>query len=102
MDYVAFLRFRPSISGAERDAALKRRASWQYPAGMQLIAEFWPTSADIQVVSIFSTTEFGPVMELVLEWSDVFDISVHPAVSVEDGLRIGAEALGNLARLAQP
>jgi hypothetical protein len=100
MDYLAFLRFRPSVPATERDAALKRRAGWQYPADMRLIAEYWPTSSEIQVVSIFSATEFPPVMQLVLEWSDVFDISGHPAVSVEDGLRIGEDVVGKLARLA--
>ena len=67
---------------------------------MKLIAEYWPTSTDITVVSIFSATEFAPVMEFVLEWSDAFDINVHPAVSAEEGLKIGAAALGKLARLA--
>ena len=101
MDYVAFLKFRPSISAAERDAALVRRASWQYPAGLQVIAEFWPSAADIQVVSIFSANEYGPVMELLLEWGDVFEIAVHPAVSAEDGLKIGADVAGKVPRMAQ-
>ena len=52
------------------------------------------------MVSIFSATEFAPVMEFVLEWNDAFDINVHPAVSAEEGLKIGAAALGKLARLA--
>jgi hypothetical protein len=39
-------------------------------------------------------------MELVLDWNDVFAISVHPAVSAEEGLKIGAETIGKLARLA--
>jgi hypothetical protein len=46
VDYVAFLSFRPSVATTERDAALARRASWQYPAGIKLIAEYWPSSAD--------------------------------------------------------
>jgi hypothetical protein len=29
MDYVALLSFRPSVSAADRDAALMRRAGWQ-------------------------------------------------------------------------
>lgn len=53
MDYVAFLGFRPSISPAERDAALMRRAGWDYPQGIRLIAEYGPTAAGTQVVSIF-------------------------------------------------
>jgi hypothetical protein len=101
MEYVALLRFRSSVSGAERDAALVRRAAWQYPAGVSVIAEYWPASDDVQVVSIFSADNFASIFEFELEWSDVFDIDVSPAVSADDGLRIGADVFGRLKRLQQ-
>lgn len=98
MDYVALLRFRSSVTGAERDAALARRAAWQYPAGARLIAEYWPMSGDVQVVSIFSTDDITAVMEFQFEWGDVFDIDVSPAVSSDEGLRVGPEVFGRLTR----
>ncbi len=101
MDYVAMLRFRSSTTGAERDAALMRRAAWEYPAGIRLIAEYWPLTSDVQVVSIFSTDDIAAVMELNFEWNDAFDIDVIPAVSAEEGLRIGPEVFGRLKRLQQ-
>jgi len=101
MDFVAFLSFKPSISAAERDQGLARRAAWQYPKGIRLIAEYWPASATAQVVSIFSADSFEPIMELDLEWSDVFDIDVSPAVSAEEGLKTGVEVFGRLPRLQQ-
>jgi hypothetical protein len=99
MDFVAFLSFKPSLSTAERDGGLARRAVWQYPKGIHLIAEYWPASGAVQVVSIFSADDYEPIMELELEWNDVFDIDVSPAVSAEDGLKMGAEVFGRLARL---
>lgn len=101
MDYVALLRYRSSVSAAERDAALVRRTAWQYPAGITVIAEYWPTSADVAVVSIFSTDDIAAIMELDFEWSDVFDIDISPAVSADDGLRLGPEVFGRLKRLQQ-
>ena len=101
MDFVAFLRFRASVSAADRDAALMRRAGWQYPAGISLIAEYWPSSSDVAVVSIFSTDDPAAIMELQYEWNDVFDISVSPAVSAETGLQIGPDVFGRLQRLQQ-
>lgn len=101
MDYVALLKFRSSVSAADRDAALMRRAQWQYPAGVRVIAEYWPVAADLQVVSVFSADDFSAVMELVLEWGDVFDINVYPAVSADEGLRIGGEVFGRLTRFQQ-
>jgi hypothetical protein len=99
MDYVALLTFRSSISAAERDAALMRRASWQYPDGIRPIAEYWPSAAAVQVVSIFSADSYASIMELVLEWGDVFDIDVHPAVSAAEGLEIGPAVFGRLHRV---
>ena len=99
MDYVALLRNRPHVPSAERDAALVRRTTWEYPAGIQVKAEYWPMSSDVQVVSIISTDDPAAIMELMFEWNDVFDIDVSPAVSAEEGLRIGPDVFGRLPRM---
>jgi hypothetical protein len=101
MDYVALLSFRDSVSAADRDAALMRRAGWQYPEGTKPIAEYWPLGSDVQVVTIFSTDSTAALFELELEWGDVFDMKIHPAVSADEGLKIGPEVVGNLMRLKQ-
>jgi hypothetical protein len=97
--YVALLSFRPSVSGAGRDAALIRRAGWQYPAGDTLIAEYWPLAADLQVISILSSDDIAAIMEVIFQRNDVFDVAVHPAVSAEQGLQLGAEVFARLPRL---
>ena len=99
MDYVALLTFRTSVPADERDAGLARRAAWQYPDNIRVIAEYWPMSAGPQVISIFSTEDPGAIMQLELEWNDVFDINVYPAVSADDGLKIGMDVFGKLQRL---
>jgi Protein of unknown function (DUF3303) len=101
VDFVALLSFRPTVPAAERDGALMRRSTWQYPPGVQVIAEYWPSSASVQVVSIFSADSSEALLELELEWSDVFDIAIYPAVSAEEGLRMGPDVFGRLARLQQ-
>jgi Domain of unknown function (DUF3303) len=95
------LTFRSSVSAADRDAALMRRAAWKYPDGIRMIAEYWPMSSSVQVVAIFSADNVAQVMELEFEWSDVFDIDIHPAVSAEEGLQIGPEVFGRLPRMQQ-
>jgi len=99
MDFVALLKFRSSISAAEADAGLGRRAAWKYPDGIQVIAEYWPLSSAVQVVSILSAESVEKVMELVFEWNDIFDIDVYPAVSAEEGLRVGPELFARLTRM---
>ena len=38
-------------------------------------------------------------MEVEFEWNDVFDVTVIPAISAEEGLRIGPEVFGRLPRM---
>ena len=101
MEFVALLRFRPSVPAAERDAALMRRAGWQVPDGLKVIAEYWPLSGEYQVVTVFSAETIAPIMEVEFEWDDVFDMTVTPAVSAEEGLRIGPEVIGRIPRMQQ-
>jgi hypothetical protein len=98
MEFVALLKFRPSVPAAERDAALMRRAGWQYPDGLKVIAEYWPLSGEYQVVTVFSAESVAPLMEVEFEWDDVFDMTVTPAVSADEGLRIGPEIFGRIPR----
>jgi len=101
MEFIGLLRFRPSVPAAERDAALMRRANWQYPDGVKVIAEYWPAWGEYQVVTAFSAETYAPIMEIEFEWNDVFDVTVVPAVSAEEGLRIGPEVFARLPRMRQ-
>ena len=56
-------------------------------------------SGDLQVVTIFSADDIGAVWEVVAEWEDVFDIDVSPAISAEEGLKVGPGVFGRLQRL---
>jgi Protein of unknown function (DUF3303) len=93
MDFVALLKFRSSLSAADADAALGRRVAWKYPDGVKMIAEYWPLSTAVPVVSIMSADSMEKILEFFFEWNDVFDIDVHPAVSAEEGLQNRAGGL---------
>ncbi len=102
MDYVALLKFRSSVPAAERDASLARRAGWQYPEGVRVIAEYWPLSSVVTVVGIWSAESIEKLMEVLFQWNDVFDIDIYPAVSAEEGLRLGPDVFARLPRMQQP
>jgi hypothetical protein len=99
MDYVGRLRFRDGASSAERDAALARRAAWDYPSGVAPIAEYWPMSGDVTVITIFSADDIAAVWQLAAEWDDVFHVDICPAVSAEEGLKIGMDVFSRLTRM---
>jgi len=93
----------PSCCGSSESPwpLLGRRAAWKYPEGIQVIAEYWPLSSAVQVVSILAAESIEKIMEIVFEWNDIFDIDVYPAVSAEEGLRIGPEVFARLPRMQQ-
>jgi hypothetical protein len=87
------LNWKSGLTQEQMDGSLARRAGWKYPDGVKLVAEAWPMSPAPAVVSIFETDDISTIMQITFAWGDVFDISVYPAVSAEEGLRIGAAAM---------
>jgi hypothetical protein len=93
VDYVMFLSWKQGVTRDQQDGALIRRAGWQYPDGITVHGEWWPATVDPAVVVAFETESYAPIMEVIFGWGDVFDITVHPAVSAEEGMRIGPDAM---------
>jgi hypothetical protein len=75
-----------------------RRAAWQYPDGVKLIAEHWPMSGEYLVVTVFAAETIATIE---FEWNDVFDVTVSPAISAADDGRVGPEVFGRLPRMQQ-
>ena len=73
---------------------IARRAQWQYPEGLNMIAEYWPQSSDATVVSVFEADSNAPIMAMAAEWGDVFEINIHPAVTAEQGLQMAQMMAG--------
>jgi hypothetical protein len=94
MDYVMLLRWKQGLTRDQRDAALVHRAGWQYPDGVELIAEYWPAAEDPAVVSIFGVDDFAALMDIQFTWGDTFDVTVLPAISADAGLEVGPDVMG--------
>lgn len=100
MLYVMTMRWQQGLSREARNGALARRASWKYPPGTKEVGEYWLSSEDVAVVSVFEADSFAPMMEIDLAWGDVFQIECHPAVTADEGLRIGPEIMQRLMATA--
>ena len=93
MIYVWRASWKPGLSREQMDGALIRRASWSYPEGLNVLAEYWLSGSSPVVISIFETDEYGPILELGLTWQDVFEISCDAACTAEQGLQLGPAIL---------
>jgi hypothetical protein len=89
MLYIAFLK----ASGSTPMERIGRRLQWQYPEGIQLVAEYWPQSADMSVVSIFETDSIASIFAVTAEWSDVFDVTVVPTLTAEQGMALAQQMM---------
>ena len=89
MLFVALLKATASTT-KERIA---RRAQWQYPEGIRPVAEYWLQTADPTVIGIFETDSVAPIMATLTEWGDVFDITVVPAITAEEGLQLAQQMM---------
>jgi hypothetical protein len=89
MIFVWVASWKPGLSREQTDGALQRRAAWNYPDGVSVLGEYWPANSSPAVVSVFEADSFEPVMELGLNWGDVFDIVCSPACTPEQGLEWG-------------
>ncbi|MGB3632877.1 MAG: DUF3303 family protein [Rubrobacteraceae bacterium] len=53
-------------------------------SGIDIMGEYWVQSNDPRVVLIFEAESNGPILELVSEWEEYFDIAISPAVNAAD------------------
>jgi hypothetical protein len=52
--------------------------------GIDILGEYWVQANNPRIVLVFEADDNGPVLELVSEWEEHFDIDVSPAVKATD------------------
>jgi len=71
-----------------------RRVQYQHPEGVRTIAEYWLQTDDPHVVAIFEADSIAPIMAMTAEWGDMFDITVVPAITAEEGIELAKQMMG--------
>jgi hypothetical protein len=82
---------------------LGKRFSYEEPEGANLLFEYWPSGVGDRtpaVVAGYEMTDFAPMMEIELVWGEYFDITMLPAVSAEDGIKMGGDVIQHIAAMA--
>jgi hypothetical protein len=87
MLFVATLK----VTGGTQAERTARRLEWDYPENTKPIAEYWLMGNDISVVAVFETNDVASIMATLAAWDDVFDISVTPAVSAQQGMQLAQQ-----------
>jgi hypothetical protein len=72
---------------------IARRVQWTYPQGARLVAEYWLLGGEVSVISLVEADSAAPIMSAIAEWDDVFNFTVAPAVTAEEGLQLAQQLL---------
>ena len=88
MLFVIIGRAKAGSTGKQRIA---RRISWEYPAGIRVVAEYWPMTTDPAVISVAEADNIASIMGAIVDWDDVFDLTVVPAMTAEQGLELAKQ-----------
>jgi hypothetical protein len=88
MRYAIILRAKPSLTFA---TGVPRRMNWSYPEGLKVEAEYWPASSDLAVFVVAQADEMAPLIKVIADWDDLFDITITPCLTGEEGLAMGAQ-----------
>ncbi len=88
MLFVVMGKPKAASTGKERIA---RRVSWEYPAGMRMVAEYWPMSTEVAVIAVAEADNVASIMKSIVDWDDVFDLTVVPAMTAEQGLEMAKQ-----------
>lgn len=86
MLFVALLKAR---SGTQ-EARIARRSAFQVPAipGLETVAEYWLQTLDPAAIVVFKADQIGQIWALFDGWDDLFDISVYPGITAQEGLEL--------------
>ena len=80
-----------SVKSGTAKERIARRAGWNYPDGIKVVGEWWLQTPHPAVVIICEADSIAPIMASVVDWDDVFNITVVPAVSAEEGLQLAQQ-----------
>ena len=89
MLFVTILKVRTGT----RKERVARRLEWQYPQGARALAEYWLQADDPNVIVVAEADSVAPIMAALSDWDDVFQATVYPAVTAEEGIQLARQMI---------
>ncbi len=70
-----------------------RRLQWTHPPGYKLLAEYWLQTPDPRVIIVAEADDIGPIMAAVADWDDLFEMTVVPGLTADEGIRLAKHSI---------
>ncbi len=90
MLFVSLMRMREG----KMQSGMAQRMQWEYPEGVNVLGEYWLSTNDPSVISIYEVDRYDLILELKATWDDVFDITVFSATTAEEGMEWIKKVMG--------
>ena len=97
MLFVALLSTKPGSTFQEGGS---RRLQWSYPEGLNVLGEYWLETDSPRVVSVMEAESMAPFGQIRMQWGDLFEIEVYPAVTSEQGMEMLRQAMSSASAQA--
>ena len=68
---------------------------WQYPEGLNVIAEYWLETDSPRVIAIMEADSMALIGQIRMDWGDMFEIEVFPAMTGEEGMEMLRQAMSS-------
>jgi hypothetical protein len=94
MLFVALLKNRAAGTFQE---GVARRMQWDYPEGANVLAEYWLETEAPRVVAVMEAENMDVFGQIRMDWGDMFEIEVFPAVTGEQGMEMARRAMSGQA-----
>jgi hypothetical protein len=90
MLFVALLKNR--ATGTFQEGAA-RRMQWDYPEDVKVLGEYWLETEAPRVISVMEAESMDAFGQIRMDWGDMFEIEVFPAVTGEQGMDMARQAM---------
>ena len=94
MLFVALLKNRAAGTFQE---GVARRMQWDYPEEANVLAEYWLETEAPRVVAVMEAENMDVFGQIRMDWGDMFEIEVFPAVTGGQGMEMARRALSGQA-----
>ncbi len=94
MKFVALWDLKDFLDQEDLAEVIARRAEYEFPKGVKVIAEYWSAQGSPAVISIFEAEDATALMVNSVAWLDALDVEIFPVVEWEEGLEGLSKHLG--------
>ena len=98
MLFVALLKVRGTNTFQE---GVARRLQWDYPESVRVLGEYWLETEAPRVIAVMEAQSMEALGQLRMDWDDMFEIEVFPAVTAEQGMEMARQAMSGQAPSGQ-